>query len=95
MKLTMSISVIGGSSLRMKLYFTFAILVCLKLGIILILNKVSDRFIKGSNWYPHRVMGIFDIKECTAGIIKSGVTREHPSGIVIKAIGGLAVFLSV
>ena len=40
-------------------------------------------------------MGTFRVKELTAGIIKSGVKMEQPSGIIITASGGLMVLLSV
>ena len=31
-------------------------------------------------------MGILDLKEFTAGIMKFSVNMEHPSGMVIKAL---------
>ena len=40
-------------------------------------------------------MGILDVKEITASIIKSGINMEYPSGMVIKAIGGMTALLSV
>ena len=40
-------------------------------------------------------MGTLDVKELTVSIIKSGVNTEHPSSIVITAIGMLVVLLSV
>ena len=61
-------------------------LVTLKSDIPVKLNDGLDRFMKGSNWYPQKVMDILDVKEYTAGI-KSGVDMEHFSGIVIQASG--------
>ena len=42
---------------------------------------------------PKKVMASLDTKELTAGIIASGVNMEHPSGIAMKAIGGLTLLL--
>ena len=57
MNLTMGISVIGGNWLRTKSDFIFVRLSSLKSDISLKLNKGLDLLRKGSNWYPHRVMG--------------------------------------
>ena len=62
MKLTMDMSVIGGSLPRMKSNFTFVMLVCLKSKINLKVNKGINRFKTGSNWYPQRIMGIVVVK---------------------------------
>ena len=71
--------------------FVFVKLVSLNSDIILKLNEGFDKSLKGSNLYPYRTIGIFDVKEVTAGIMKCGINMEHPSGMIIKASGGLTV----
>ena len=39
--------------------------------------------------FPCRVVGILDVKELTAGIMKPGVKIEHLSGRIITANGGM------
>ena len=94
MKMIMGISAVGSYLLRIKLHFVFVRYVSFKIDISLKLNKGSNRFIKGANGYPQRAMGISDVKKFTAGIMKSGVIMEHPSGMAIKANGELTVLLS-
>ena len=40
-------------------------------------------------------MGILEVKELTAALIKYGVNMEHTSIMLIKASGGLQILLSV
>ena len=93
-KLTMDTSVMGGNFLRMKLDFIFVGFVNLKLNINLNVNEGLDKFIKGYDWYHYRVMDTLDVNELKV-IIKSGVNTEHPSGMDIKASGGLKNLLAV
>ena len=60
MKLTMSTSVIDGN-----------LLVILKSNFSLKFNDGLDRFIKGANWQPQRVLHNLDVIEFTAGTMNS------------------------
>ena len=40
-------------------------------------------------------MGILNVKQLTAGIKKSGVKMDHPTGIIIKATGDWTLLVSV
>ena len=91
----MGTSAIGSKLLRTKSDMVNVRFVNLKLGIKLKLNIGSDKFIKGSNLYPHRVMDTLDVNELTGGIMKSCINMEHPFGMIIKASGGLSVLLPV
>ena len=51
----------GGNLLMMKFNYVFARFVTSNSDINLKFNKGSDEFIEGSNWYPLRVIGIFDV----------------------------------
>ena len=73
MKLTMGTSVTDGNLPRIKLNFVFVKFVSLKSDFNSKLNKMSDTFRKGSNWFSHKVMSILDVKEFMVGIMKSGV----------------------
>ena len=66
--------------------FVFVRLVSLNFDINF--NKESDNFRKGSDWYPHRMIGILDAKDLIAGIIKSGLKMRHTSGKIITANRG-------
>ena len=94
MKLTIGSSAVGGSLLRIKSFFVFIRIASLKLDSNLKLNEGSDKFRKGSNWYTHRAMGILDLKELIAVIMKSWVEIEHPSDRIIKVSGGETFLVS-
>ena len=87
MKLTMATLDINDTLLRTMSSFVFVRLVRVQLDINLKLNMGSNRFINGSNLYP-QCWGIFDVKEFSTGIIKSGVNIRQPSEKVIKARSG-------
>ena len=88
-------AVIDCNLLRRKSDFVFVKLINSKWDMSQKLKKGWERFIKGSNWYPHKVIKTLDVNEVTASIIKSSVNVKHPSGMVIKANGGLIVLVSV
>ena len=71
------------------------ITICVKSDFNLKLNYGLDKFWKGSNWYPHKTLDIWDMKELPAGIMRYGVNMWHPSGTIIKANGGLMFLVSV
>ena len=78
MKLKVDMFVMGSSLLMAKFNFVFIKFVILNSDIYLKFNKGLDKFRKVSNWYPHRLMDIFDVKELKAGMMKYGVWMEHP-----------------
>ena len=67
----MCASVIDGDFVRTKSAFISVRLSDLKPDIILKLNRGSDLFRKGLNWYSHSVMGSLEIHKFTMGINKS------------------------
>ena len=67
--------------------FVFVSLVSLKSNINLKMNDGLDKFWKGLISYLHRAMGNLDVKELTAGIMKSSINMEHPPGTVVNVIG--------
>ena len=95
MKLTNGTSVIGGNLLRIKVGFNSVRFVILDLGNNWKLHEGSDKFIKGYNDIPIMAWALWTWNELRASIIKSSENMEHPSGIVVKASGGLTVWLSV
>ena len=67
----------------------------LKLDMCLKLNRGSDVLRKGSNWYPHRVMGNLEVSKFTAGIMKSAEKMEQLSDRFITASVGTMILFSV
>ena len=70
MKLTMGTSVKGGNLLIAKFNFVcYFVFVSLKSDINIKLNKTSNKFKMGLNWYPNGFISFLNVKKWTTDIV--------------------------